>query len=66
MSLLEERIKRASKRPLPVKIAKIEPTLVSPQQEIIPSPVKEDPNPPEEEEDEEYVEEDNIPQVQVV
>lgn len=62
MSLLEERIKRASKRPPQPK--KLE-SAGSPQREHIPSPEKihEQQEQPEEEIMEE--EEDNIPQIQV-
>lgn len=65
MSLLEERIKRASKKPLPVKTAKVEPNLGSPQREAASSPVKDAAQEQPQEEDEECAEEDNIPQIPV-
>lgn len=64
MSLLEERIKRASKRPAPPK--KIEPT-VSPQRERQPTPeiLNVQQEQPEEDDEAMEEEEDNIPQIQV-
>lgn len=65
MSLLEERIKRASKRPPPPK--KVEP-VGSPQRETVASPEKVSSSQPEQLEEEDVMEEeeeDNIPQIQV-
>lgn len=63
MSLLEERIKRASKRPVPLKKPE---SACSPQRENLPSTEKASSNvqQPEEEEIMEE-EEDNIPQIPI-
>lgn len=60
MSLLEERIKRASKKPPPCRTQKPEP-MGSPQREVS-SPVKVQEM---QQDDEEMDEEDDIPQIQI-
>lgn len=65
MSLLEERIKRASKKPLPVKAAKVEPNVSLPQDEVVASPVEDVAQQQPRDDDEECAEEDNIPQISV-
>lgn len=61
MSLLEERIKRASKKPPPCKIQKPEP-MRSPQHEVAPLPVKTEDV---QEDEEEMEEKDDIPQIKL-